>query len=651
MKIINENFKIEKDRLGNGIFVKYVGDKIVEGEFEFLDIENDSGILFSHRTHPWFNEGEYVKSICEIPYETQWICTKNKDGIYTLVYPLVEEPLRASLFGTKNSTLGIFLETGDLATPATDKICAFVIEGTDVYKMLDNAPKNIAKRLKTCTLREEKEIPEFVKYFGWCTWDSFYEKVTANDIKRGLESFKKGGFVPKFLLLDDGWQTVCENYETRGYYKLSSLNANEKFENDLSETVAMAKNEYGVKKFFVWHAMLGYWGGLEPASGEMQKYNVKMKKRIYSEKQAEKYNPDFEITGMPESEKLFDFYNDYHKKLSKSGIDGVKVDVQFALESLGQNDGGRVRMTRKAREALEASVNLNFSGELINCMCGSNDLTYHTKASNVTRTSDDFFPNDDSSHGRHIFSNATTSMWIGGYTICDWDMFQTNHKYGAFHAGARAISGSPIYVSDKVDEHDFEIINKLTTTDGKILLAQKTARPCEDSMFMSPETNDLYKIFNYNKFGGVIGIFNLTSREECFEKNVFPSDIPEFTDGKYVLYFHNENKFYVADYNEKINVKLRGKEFEIVTVMKIENGFAPIGLTDKYNTGASVTDFEEFGNMKKIMSSGKGEFAFYSKEKPKKVTVNKKETKFGFENSVTTFKITQDTQAEIIVTY
>lgn len=67
MKIINENFKVEKDGLNNGIFVKYVGDKIVEGEFEFLNIENDSGILFSHRTHPWFNEGGKGNTrICEI---------------------------------------------------------------------------------------------------------------------------------------------------------------------------------------------------------------------------------------------------------------------------------------------------------------------------------------------------------------------------------------------------------------------------------------------------------------------------------------------------------------------------------------------------------------------------------------------------------
>lgn len=85
--------------------------------------------------------------------------------------------------------------------------------------------------------------------------------------------------------------------------------------------------------------------------------------------------------------------------------------------------------------------------------------------------------------------------------------------------------------------------------------------------------------------------------------------------------------------------------------MKIKNGFAPIGLTDKYNTGASVTDFEEFENMKKIVSSGKGEFAFYSKEKPKKVTVNKKEINAKFENSFVTFTIEDNMQSEIIVSY
>ncbi len=650
MKIINENFKIEKDELNNGIFVKYVGDKIVEGEFEFLSIENKSGVLCSHRTHPWFNEGMYVKNVSELPYETQWICTKEDKGVYTLVYPLVEEPLRASLFGCENNNLGIFLETGDNAILSTDKICAFIIEGTDIYKMLDDAPKSIVKRLKTCTLKEDKKMPEFVKYFGWCTWDSFYEKVNADDIKSGLESLKNGGFVPKFLLLDDGWQTVCENYENRGYHKLSSLSANEKFEKDLSKTVAMAKNEYGVKEFFVWHAMLGYWGGLEPTSAEMQKYNVKMKKRVYSKRLIDKCNVECEITGMPESDKLFDFYNDYHRKLSKAGIDGVKVDVQFATEALGQNDGGRVRMTRKAREALEASVNLNFSGELINCMCGSNDLTYHTKASNVTRTSDDFFPLDDASHGKHIFSNAATSMWIGGYTFCDWDMFQTKHKFGAFHAASRAISGSPIYVSDKVDEHDFDIINKLTTTDGKILLAEKTARPCEDSLFMSPNDKELYKIFNYNKFGGVIGIFNLTSDENTsFVKSISPADIPNFKDGKYVVYLHNKNESFVLDSNDKINIELKGIQFEIATVMKIENNFAPIGLIDKYNTGASVLDFCEIENIKKITVSGKGKFAFYCITEPKKIVVNNTELNCTYKNNIATVELPQNEETTVFV--
>ena len=99
--------------------------------------------------------------------------------------------------------------------------------------------------------------------------------VSADKIKTGLESFREGGFVPKFLLLDDGWQTVCDAYEDRGLHKLSKFCANEKFDHDLTEIVNIVKKEYGVEQFYVWHALLGYWGGLEPDSPDMKKYGVR----------------------------------------------------------------------------------------------------------------------------------------------------------------------------------------------------------------------------------------------------------------------------------------------------------------------------------------------------------------------------------------
>ena len=466
-------------------------------------------------------------------------------------------------------------------------------------------------------------------YFGWCTWDSFYEKVSHEDIKRGLESFKKGGFVPRFLLLDDGWQTVCENYESRGDHKLSKLCVNNKFNCDLKETVRMAKEDFGVKQFYVWHALLGYWGGLEPSSPDMKKYGVKLFKKRYTEQLRTATNSTLEeILGVPDSDKVFDFFNDYHKSISACGVDGVKVDVQFNTETLGENNGGRVKNTRIYREALEASVNLNFNGGLINCMCGSNDLTYHYKASAIARSSDDYFPNDPKSHGSHIFKNAINSLWVGGFIYCDWDMFQTKHECGDFHASSRAISGSPIYVSDRVDEHDFEIINKLTTSDGKLLMASDIAKPTEDSLFISPDDPELYKIFNYNKFGGVIGIFNLTDNDKELSKDFSPSDIPYFDDEKYVLYYHNKKAYEIKSKNEKSNISLKKITSEIVTVMPIKDDFCAIGLTDKYNSGAAVKDIIKIKDTSVISLSGGGNFAFYSKNPPSKIVYNDNEISF-----------------------
>ena len=351
--------------------------------------------------------------------------------------------------------------------------------------------------------------------------------------------------------------------------------------------------------------------------------------------------------GVPQEDKIFEFYCDYHRKLLKAGVDGVKIDVQFNAEAIGEGSGGRVKMARLYREAMEASVNLHFNGGLINCMPGSNDLTYHTKASNVTRTSQDFFPNDDSSHGEHIFSNAVNSLWIGGFTWCDWDMFQTKHKYGALHAAARAVSGSPVYVSDRVDEHDYDVINKLITSDGKLLLPKKIARPTEDSLFISNDYDEIFKIFNYNKFGGVIAAFNLTDKDEIMTKAVKPSDIDGYNDGKYAVYSHITDKYYVLCANEEITTSLKGIEYDIFTVAPIVSGRAVIGLTDKYNSGGAVVNAENHGDSMYIILTGGGSASVYSEKSPVCVMVDGKETDFSYNDSIIKFTFENDEETEI----
>ena len=93
--------------------------------------------------------------------------------------------------------------------------------------------------------------------------------------------------------------------------------------------------------------------------------------------------------GVVNPDKIFSFYNDLHAYLASIGIDGVKVDNQSILETLGAGYGGRVRIARNYHEALEASVSKNFKNNgIISCMSHSTDALYKYVILHLDRTLD-----------------------------------------------------------------------------------------------------------------------------------------------------------------------------------------------------------------------------------------------------------------------
>ena len=48
--------------------------------------------------------------------------------------------------------------------------------------------------------------------------------------------------------------------------------------------------------------------------------------------------------GLAAGDKIFDFYNDYHKYLASQGVDGVKVDTQYYAEAVARGRGGRGKL-------------------------------------------------------------------------------------------------------------------------------------------------------------------------------------------------------------------------------------------------------------------------------------------------------------------
>lgn len=135
----------------------------------------------------------------------------------------------------------------------------------------------------------------------------------------------------------------------------------------------------------MWHALAGYWGGVLPPSDTMKKYNPKLVYPIQSPGNVgnmrdiamdslEKYG-----VGIIDPSKIFEFYNDLHSYLASSGVDGVKVDVQNLIETLGSGYGGRVTLTGQYQQALEESIARNFKdNNLICCMSHNSDSIYRS---------------------------------------------------------------------------------------------------------------------------------------------------------------------------------------------------------------------------------------------------------------------------------
>lgn len=140
----------------------------------------------------------------------------------------------------------------------------------------------------------------------------------------------------------------------------------------------------------MWHALVGYWGGVLPSSEAMKKYNPKIKYPIQSPGNVGNLR-DVVIdslqtygAGIIDPMKIYDFYNDLHGYLASRGIDGVKVDAQNVLETLGSGYGGRVSLTRQYQQALEESIARNFQdNNLICCMSHNTDSIYRCLSSSL----------------------------------------------------------------------------------------------------------------------------------------------------------------------------------------------------------------------------------------------------------------------------
>ncbi|KAJ3695484.1 hypothetical protein LUZ60_000861 [Juncus effusus] len=613
----------------------------------------DVRFLACFRFKLWWMSQKMGSTGRDIPHETQFLLLESKptesqtDTIYTVLLPLTDGAFRSSLQGDSDDSLSLCIESGDSSTLSSSFSHPLFIStsnSSDPFEAITGAVSSVKNHLKTFRTRPDKKLPGIVDYFGWCTWDAFYQDVTQQGVEAGLLSLSDGGTPPKFVIIDDGWQSTepdqSEDSESKSKSKstdsppvsrLTGIKENSKFQSEenpregIKSIVRIAKQKYGLKYVYVWHAITGYWGGVKPEMDGIKSYGSQMKYPkispgvMHNEPNMKTDMLTLQGLGLVNPKNVYEFYDEMHEYLAECGVDGVKVDVQCILETLGSGLGGRVRITRQFHQALDASVSKNFKDNgIIACMSHNTDALYCSKQTAIIRASDDFYPRDPASHTIHIASVSYNSVFLGEFMVPDWDMFHSLHPAADYHASARAISGGPIYVSDAPGKHNFELLRKMVLPDGSILRARLPARPTVDCLFTDPTRDgvSLLKIWNMNKYMGVLGVYNCQGAawSSIEKKNIFHQTGSEAltcdikakdvhliseasTDsdwnGDCVAYRYGTADVIVLTNDTSIPVSLKVLEHDVFTVSPIKDlgfgcKFAPIGLIDMYNGGGAV---------------------------------------------------------------
>lgn len=523
------------------------------------------GVLAHYMHKDWWSRPWFGLDLNQVPPRTQSLLWKRGDLYYYLL-PVVSERYRAELCGSEGA-LEVQLSSNVSGYRLCEALAFAFCVGDNPFELPERAVAAVLKQLGYPTrLRHQKAYPEVLDHLGWCTWDAFYHQVTAEDILAKAEEFEAKQVPIRWVMIDDGWMTTRESMLCR--FQPDDL----KFPNGLGPVVQKLKTHHGVKWVGVWHTVLGYWVGVDP-DGEIAE---KLKGALYETKLGRLIPKPTHLAGL-------EFWNQWHGWLKAEGIDFVKVDGQSSLPNLLREEFSAGEGARASHAALEASIGIHFNQTVINCMGMAADNLWNRPASAVSRSSDDFVPSGEIPFSEHALQNAYNSVYHGVFYWGDWDMFWSSHAENIRHAVLRAVSGGPIYVSDKLGATDAEVIRPLVLLDGRILRADHPGLPTRDCLFADPTANGVaLKIWSSVGEARTIAAYHLVDSEDSARATISATDVGHGSGGQYLLYDYFNRTVTRLSGAESMSFAVGKDQVALFHLLPETGPFTPIGALDKY---------------------------------------------------------------------
>lgn len=581
-------------------------DAPIQIELELDEIPEKMTCMYMF--NEWWTRPAFITEINEVPEKTQIIFCRQNDH-YSCFLPMVGKIFKTTVCsGKAQNRMYLKMEAGVGGLRELDEPVYLIADGNTLEEAIRKIFQYLSKAFGI-PLREERTFPEFLQYIGWCSWDAFYKEINEEKFRAKAEELIEKQVPVRWMLFDDGWMNGRDDmlcaYEPD----------KEKFPNGFDALITDIKQKSNISWFGVWHALGGYWAGVDPDSELAQLEN----NHLYAT-----------VNGrlVPNPVNGAGFYRNWYQLLKKQQIDFVKVDGQSAVPIYFQQDQPTASAARGMNRELDKGAEV-MNGNVINCMGMAMESIVARPSTGVSRNSDDFVPNREGGFAEHLLQNAYNALYHNEIYHCDWDMFWTMHPDAVKHSLLRAVSGGPVYFSDRIGETNADVVKKLCYQNGKLLLMQRAAKPTEDTVFTNPLQIGILKLQNVgiwsgNKFGGVITAFNLTKEKQ--ETVISAKDISELDDTKtYWLYNYFSKNAEVLCGGQKKQIALDAGEYAYYILLPNDGPFACLGLVEKYTGFLAVETQKNEENITSFKITETGNVVWLTEKKIKKVTINGKD--------------------------
>lgn len=571
----------------NAVYVDFAFEKPLDSELGValdMTIKESKRFMADYRYKEFWCCPSFCEDVSLVPNQTQCLFVEKNNGKYLVILPVVSEKYKCTLVGTEDKLLRAELYSWYENLNECKCLAFLWAEGDNPFDLVRKCAEAGVKLLGNKTkLISERKYPEMFEYLGWCSWDAFEIRVSEESIFQKCREFKEKDVPVKWMIIDDMWAEVRDfydvSYETReDMFKLMhsshlySFKADPKrFPNGLKACIN-GVNDFGIK-VGMWHPTTGYWKGIDK-SGEIYE---RLKDVLIDT------NEDMCICSY-EYEKAYKFYTAFHDYLKSCGTEFVKIDNQSMTRRFYKKLAPVGIVSRQFHDAIERSVSEHFDGKMINCMGMASEDMWNRSESPISRCSDDFQPEDRPWFTKHILQCTYNSLVQGQFYFEDYDMWWTDDGQAKKNSILRAVSGGPIYVSDKLNRTNADILKPLCLRDGKILRCERPGVPALDSLFENPtESKKPFKVQNVANGCGILAVFNLNIENKSVSGEISVKDVEGLNGDEFGFYENLSGELKIVKADEKIKVELNNNDdFKLYIIVPLKNGNGFIGRTDKF---------------------------------------------------------------------